>query len=152
MRVERKRVVHPEGGKMLTKQSLAGATDINALLDRWMKHGEAVVHLNRTKGAYGDFSSGVDYQSALDQITGAQREFAALPADVRAHCNNDPADFLELIFDPNRREEVERLGLVDPPEGGEAAKVEPVEVSEVDELRAELEKVQAELKAKSSEE
>ncbi len=119
---ERERVVHPEGGDSLTKQSLAGATDINVLLERWMKHGEAVVHLNRREGAYGDFSSGVDYQEALNSIQAAQREFAALPADVRSHCDNDAAEFLAMIFDPERREEVERLGLVDSTEPDAAAR------------------------------
>ncbi len=120
MRHERERVVHPEGGEKLTKESLAGATDVNTLLERWMKHGEAVVHLNQAKGAWGDFSSGSDYQEALNTIYAAQRDFAALPADVRSHVDNDPGEFLEMIFDPERREELERLGLVDPPESRRA--------------------------------
>ncbi len=139
---EHGRVCHPEGGEKKTKESLAGATDINVLLDRWMKHGEAVVHLNRQAGAYGDFSSGVDYTEALNSINEAQREFGALPADVRAHCENDPAKFLELIFDPERREEVERLGLV---EAEVVDETKRVDLSEVEELRAELEKVREDL-------
>ncbi len=109
---ERVRVVHPEGGKSLTKQSAVASTDINLIMEKWQKHGAAVAHLNRGQAMWGDFSSGVDYTEALNSIREAERDFAALPSKVRAHVDNDPAEFLEMVFDPERREELERLGLV----------------------------------------
>ncbi len=108
----RKRVYHPSGGPVMTKQSMRDETDVNLIMDRWLKQGAAVAHLNRGQAMWGDFSSGVDYQGALNAISEAQRDFAALPAEVRSHVDNDPGKFLELVFDPDRREELERLGLV----------------------------------------
>lgn len=112
-RVKRGRVFHPSGGKQMTKESLTEGTDVNKIMERWHQHGAAVAHLNRGQAMWGDFSSGVDYQGALNSIHEAQRDFAALPSDVRAHVDNDPGKFLELVFDPERREELERLGLLD---------------------------------------
>ena len=109
---ERSRVTHPSGGESMTKQSMAASTDVNLILEKWHKHGAAVAHVNRSQAMWGDFSSGVDYQAALNSISEAQRDFEALPAHVRAHVDNDPGKFLELVFDPERREELERLGLV----------------------------------------
>ncbi len=130
MIVERKRVTHPEGGKEMTKQSLVGGTDINLILARWFEHGQAVAHLNRSQAMWGDFSSGVDYQEALNSIKAAQHDFDALPADVRAHVNNDPGEFLEMVFDPERREELERLGLVDVQKPAGAARAPEGDVRE----------------------
>ncbi len=110
--VKRERFFHPEGGVSLTKQGAVAATDINLIMEKWQKHGAAVAHLNRGQAMWGDFSSGVDYHEALNSIRGAQRDFAALPSKVRAHVDNDPGAFLEMVFDPERREELERLGLV----------------------------------------
>lgn len=121
---ERKRVTHPEGGRVLTKQSMAAETDVNAIMARHVAHGTGVLHVNHAAATYGDFSSGLDYASALNQIMGAQRDFERLPAEVRAHVENDPGKFLAMVFDPERRDELEGLGLVDPrepegdPEGG----------------------------------
>ncbi len=107
----KRRVRHPEGGELKTKQSMAESTDINRIMDRWLKHGASVVHLNPQTATYGDFSSGLDYASALNAVKAAEKDFASLPARVRAKCGNDPAEFLQIIFDPEREEDREGLGL-----------------------------------------
>ncbi len=107
----RRRVCHAEGGELMTLQSPRDQVDINKILDRWLKHGTAVAHLNPQVATYGDFSSGHDYASALNAVKAAEADFAALPARVRAACGNSPAEFLQIIFDPEREEEREGLGL-----------------------------------------
>lgn len=119
MVVARKRVFHPSGGVSLTKQSEAEAADVNFIMAQWMSGGTPTV--NRMQAHYGDFSSGIDYTAAMNAVRDAERDFMALPADVRRHVDNDPAEFLRLVFDPDRREELELLGLVEkeiPPEPG----------------------------------
>ncbi len=108
----RERVCHPEGGELRTKRGLRDQTDINRIMDRWLKHGTSVAHLNPNVATYGDFSSGLDYREALTAVKAAEADFAALPAQVRAHVGNDPGEFLQMIFDPERRDELEGLGLV----------------------------------------
>ncbi len=129
MKFERKRVCHPSGGPQMTKLSEQDSTDVNLIMDSWISGGLAVAsHLNTAEGRYGDFSSGVDFQSALNAVSAARAEFMKLPAKVRAHVDNDPGAFLDLVYDPSRRDELEELGLVDArkpvgsdPEVGEAA-------------------------------
>ncbi len=112
-RKERVRVCHPSGGPMLTKQSEKDLTDVNLIMDSWIHAGAAVAgHLNPAMGAYGDFSSGIDYHAALDAVLDAQSCFAALDPRIRSHVENDPGQFLDMVFDPERRDELERLGLV----------------------------------------
>ncbi len=110
-RRRRVRVTHAEGGELKTKQGLQDGTDINKIMDRWLKHGSSVAHLNPQAATYGDFSSGLDYAEALNAVKAAEADFAALPARVRAACGNSPAEFLQIIFDPEREEEREGLGL-----------------------------------------
>ncbi len=105
------REIHPSGGEKRTKESLSEATDVNKIMHRWLRHGTSVAHLNPHEAAYGDFSGGLDYKESLDRLNGAKRDFDALPARVRAACGNDPAEFLQIVFDPERREELEGLDI-----------------------------------------
>ncbi len=99
---------------MLTKQSEKDLTDVNLIMDSWVQTGAAVAgHLNPAPGSYGDFSSGIDYHEAMSAVRDAELCFAALPAKVRSHCENDPGKFLEMVYDPDRRDELEALGIVE---------------------------------------
>jgi len=112
-----RRVYHPTGGPSLTKQSEAEGADVNFIVAQWLSGGTPVV--NRMQAQYGDFSSGIDYTAAMNAVKDAERDFMALPAAVRSHVDNDPAEFLRLVHDPDRRDELEQLGLLDieiPPE------------------------------------
>lgn len=108
---DRIRVVHPEGGNLMTKQSMAAQTDVNQIMARWIHHGIAPIApgMNPT---YGDFSSGLDFQTALNAVKEAEAEFLRLPSHIRKHCHNDPKEFLELVYDPDRMKELVDLGLL----------------------------------------
>jgi phage internal scaffolding protein len=81
---------------------------------------------------YGDFTGIGDYHTALNRVIAAQDEFEALPAQIRARFNNDPAELIEFLEDDNNRPEAESLGLVDKAaaEAVEAAKTTPEKVAE----------------------
>ncbi len=112
MKRERKRIYHPSGGPMLTKQSERDATDVNLIMEAWTRGGAPLAgQLNTAQGAYGDFSRGVDYHEALDAVKDAERCFAGLPAKIRKHVDNDPGKYLDLVFDPERKEECVELGI-----------------------------------------
>ncbi len=115
MRVERLRVVHPSGGPVLVKRGEQDSTDVNLIMDSWVHAGAAVAgHMNTNPGSYGDFSSGMDYHSAMNAVKEAQAYFMCLPPKVRDHVENDPGKLLDLVYDPERRSELEELGLVAP--------------------------------------
>lgn len=121
--IPRTRVVHPEGGDLMTKQSMAAETDVNHIMKRWIHHGIPPLGSNRTP-RYGDFSSGIDFQAALNSVQEAIDQFDRLPSHIRLHCHNDPAEFLALVYNAERRAELEKLGLV-PEQVPEAAKPIP---------------------------
>lgn len=110
--IPRRRVTHRGGGKQMTVQADALETDINAIVKRWVTQGTPAPGANQNP-AYGDFASAPDYQQALNQVMAAQADFEALPAHVRKHVENDPAKFLDLVFDAERKDELLELGLLE---------------------------------------
>lgn len=81
---------------------------------------------------YGDFTGISDYHTALNRVIAAQDEFEALPADIRARFENDPAQLIDFLDNPENRPEAEQLGLVQKAaaEVAEAAKNTPEKVAE----------------------
>lgn len=105
------RVRAPESGPSMTKQSDALDSDINAIMGRFISHGE--IPASRGQPQYGDFSNVDDYLGAMTKVREAQAQFDLLPAAVRAHVDNDPGKFLEMVYDEDRIGELEELGLVE---------------------------------------
>jgi len=106
---ERISVKHRSGGRVLTKQSEAGACDINAMVSRWKRSG--VVTVTGQRPSYGDFSNVDDYYSGMNRIKAAQAEFLRLPSAVRKHCQNDVGKFLEMVMTRRGHDELVELGL-----------------------------------------
>ncbi len=126
MILERVRVVHPSGGPLKVKRAEQDSTDVNLIMDSWIQGSAMPANLNPGVGRYGDFSSGIDYATALNSVRDAESAFAALPPKVRNHCDNDPGKLLDMVFDPDRRDELEELGLVQPAELEREAEEEPI--------------------------
>lgn len=96
----------------LTQQSFLEDTDINNILERFMKTGEApqVIDLPR----HGDFTQVNDFQTAMNILVHAQGEFMKLPAKLRARFENDPQQFHDFVLDDNNRDELIKMGLRKP--------------------------------------
>ena len=73
---------------------------------------------------YGDFTGIGDYHTAMNRVLAVQDEFEALPAQIRARFDNDPAQLIEFLENSDNRPEAEKLGLV------EKATAEVVEVAQ----------------------
>lgn len=97
----------------MTKQSHAAESDINNIMDRYFKTG-IVEHVATVQGKYGDFTSIPTYQEALDKIRRAQEMFMSLPSDIRAKFQNDPGEFLDFATNPENRDEMIEMGLIEP--------------------------------------
>lgn len=103
--------VHPAiGGKSRTKQAHKDETDINIILRKHEK-GLVVDHLNKHQGQYGDFIDAPDYHTALNRIHAADEAFMEIPADIRAEFDNDPAQFLEFVQNPENLPSMREMGL-----------------------------------------
>ncbi len=105
-----KRVTSDPVGESRTKQSFKAETDINNIL-RQSDKGLLVTHLNAHEGSYGDFINAPDYHTALNRIHAADTAFMEIPAQIRARFNNDPAQFLDFVQEPDNLEEMREMGL-----------------------------------------
>lgn len=97
--------------KMMTKQSMIQECDVNLIMSKWRKTGE-VTHTNNAAGSYGDFSDSTDYLSAQLAVQAADEAFKALPAHVRDRMDNNPAELIEFLADPDNDAEAVELGIL----------------------------------------
>lgn len=110
-----KRVQTAVGTRSMTKQSMAAACDVNAIMRKYLSTG-VLEHVKERDPLYGDFTDVEDYHASVNRVRAAQETFDGLPASIRDHCDNDPAELVRMALDPERREEMEELGLLPPRE------------------------------------
>ena len=96
----------------LTQQSFAHETDINTIVDRFMKSG--VLPTPSSMPQYADYDGVFDFQSAMNVVRQADENFMRLDARVRSRFGNSPQKFLEFFADPANADEAVRLGLAIP--------------------------------------
>lgn len=94
-----------------TRQSFKEECDINLMMAKFQRTGQ-LTHVRESLGTYGDYSNVDDYQSALNNVKAAESAFAAMPANIRDRFQNDAAQFLEFMDNPDNQDEAEDLGLV----------------------------------------
>lgn len=116
---ERIRVSTSTTGPTLTKQAAKAECDINQILRKYVKTG-LMTHINEQSPQYGDFSNPPLYQDAMNRVIEAQKSFMTLPAAIRKRFNNDPAEFLEFVSQPDSLEELRKMGLATTPTGSVA--------------------------------
>lgn len=99
------------GGR--TKQSFKDDANPARLVRQFTKTGDIDVFNQTAQVAmHGDFSAVPDFFTALLQVQEVQEEFMRYPSKMRASVNNDPAQLLELLADPDRVEEAKTLGFI----------------------------------------
>jgi len=95
-----------------TQQHQAEETDINYIVNRYMRTGELP---NRPlPPMQGDFTDAPDMQRAMDLVVEARNAFMQQPADVRSRFNNNPVEFVNFCSNEKNRDEMRRLGLWSP--------------------------------------
>lgn len=100
-----------------TNQQFLQECDINHIVDQSRNTG-FIGHLNNRTPQWGDFGESTDYHSALNYLKEANESFMSLPAEVRARFENDPAQLLDFINNPENLREAVDLGLADVPKNG----------------------------------
>lgn len=95
----------------LTEQCHKDDCDVNVILQRFAKTG--VLPENTRRGVFGDFSAlPDDYREACALIEDARKRFDSLPSAVRERFNNDPAQLLEFLDNPDNESEARKLGIL----------------------------------------
>jgi len=96
----------------LTQQQFRDESDINNIVDRFMKTGHLPDPVSMPQ--YLDYEGVFDFQSAMNVVRQADENFMRMDAKVRSRFHNSPQEFLEFFADPANTEEAVRLGLAVP--------------------------------------
>ena len=96
----------------LTQQQFKEESDINTIVDRFMKSGVMPNPVNMPQ--YIDYEGVFDFQSAMNTIRQADENFMRMDAKIRARFNNSPQEFLEFFSNAENIPEAIRLGLAVP--------------------------------------
>jgi len=96
----------------LTQQQFKEESDINTIVDRFMKTGHLPDPVSMPQ--YVDYEGVFDFQSAMNVVRQADENFMRMDAKVRARFHNSPQEFLEFFADPANADEAVRLGLAVP--------------------------------------
>lgn len=103
------RVTHPEGGRVMVKQSDQGETDINVIVRRARQAGMLPPPQGTPK--YGDFTDLGTFHEHVNRVHEAIDQFMLLPARLRQFCGNDVGRFLDLVHTPEGLAQLRELGL-----------------------------------------
>jgi len=96
----------------LTQQQFKEESDINTIVDRFMKSGVLPTPVNMPQ--YMDYEGVFDFQSAMNVVRQADENFMRMDAKIRARFNNSPQEFLQFFAEPENFDEAIRLGLAIP--------------------------------------
>lgn len=99
-------------GPSLTQQQFAAESDINNIVDLFMKTGHLPDPVSMPQ--YVDYEGVFDFQSAMNVVRQADENFMRMDAKVRARFHNSPQEFLEFFANPANQDEAIRLGLAVP--------------------------------------
>lgn len=99
--------------KSMTQQSFKDECDINIIMSRYLKTGVLPENINQLAAQYLDCSE-LDFLEAQNIVAGAKSLFTELPSSVRNQFENDPAQLLAFLNDPNNAQAAAELGLLAP--------------------------------------
>ena len=108
----RQQIEFPPYEESSVKREFQEEADMRNIVKRWMQT-KTLTHVMQEQPTYGDFTSGGDLLEVLNRGEKAWDDFMNLPSNVRDHVDNDPVKFLDMVYDPSRRPELEELGLVE---------------------------------------
>lgn len=98
-----------------TMQHFANEANINTIMERAMRTGMIGTPEDLArKMNYIDVSKNTDFLEIHQNVMRAQRDFLQIPSKIRKHFRNNVAEMLMALDDPNRRDELEKIGLLKP--------------------------------------
>lgn len=98
-------------GPGITEQHHKERVDVNNIINKYALTGQLPNGNSPDLGVYGDFTDVGDFLSAKLRVIEAENAFMQLDAKVRQRFQNDPAQLLTFIQDPQNLEEAIKLGL-----------------------------------------
>lgn len=120
----KKYAVHT-GSESLVQQHQKDECDINVIMRRFGATG--AVPAGVAGAVYGDFSSILEFEDALELVERAQAGFMTLPAEIRQRFENNPANLVRYVQSVGPEEfersfyQADKPGSVDKPLGGSSS-------------------------------
>lgn len=111
-------VRHHNSQPTMTQQHKAAATDINAIMSKYVSTGQ-IDHYAEYSASYGEMD-GSEYLDHAFQQSNAQSMFNDLPAKIQQEFHHNPAEFLDYVHaldpdDPHAMERAFHLGITSTP-------------------------------------
>jgi len=98
------------------QQQFKDNCDINRIMDRARHTGQIPMTGRQPLNMGGDFEvPSIDFMYAQNLVIDTRRAFDALPAKIRKEFNNDPYQLVRAVEDPNMREKLIELGVLNKP-------------------------------------
>lgn len=123
----RTRVQKVPKGASRTRQEFKDDCDINNILKQFRRSG-MITHRNEYKGQYGEFLA-MDFHEAMNFVLETEEMFMTVPAQIRSRFNNDPAEFVDFVTNPQNQEEIYSMGLAERPVREAPGRAEPPPVA-----------------------
>lgn len=106
----------------LTQQHFRDECDINKIVERAIRTGDATVFTSTQRAEFYDASVVTDYADAMALIDDVHDDFNSLPSAVRSLFGNNVSQYVEFMSNPANWDKARELGLLS---GGEEAVTEP---------------------------
>ncbi len=97
-------------GKSKTKQAHKDECDVNKIIAKYRKTG-VLTHLKNNPQNF-EFAPNLDFQESLEYVEKAREQFMELPATIRNKFQNNPADFVAFVENPENKSEMIEMGLL----------------------------------------
>lgn len=97
--------------RSLTQQSFKAESDINTIMDKYIKTGLPPIPVGG-EPLFGDFSSGQDFSDQQRNVAEFSSLFELLPPATRSAFDNDPARAINFALDPVNEDQAIALGLL----------------------------------------
>jgi phage internal scaffolding protein len=110
---KRKRVMSTFEGESRTHSAFADDCNLPKKIARLVHTGMLEEALRQPPLSYGDFTNAGDYMTALMRVKAANEAFMSLPAATRREFDNDPAQLLDALNDPSKKDKLVELGVLE---------------------------------------
>ena len=94
----------------LTQQEFSAECDVNNIVKKYQQTG--ILPRSHGEPRYG-YAPAVDFREALEIVMSTEEHFMSLPSEIRQRFENDPAELLAFLDDPENLEEARQLGLAE---------------------------------------
>jgi phage internal scaffolding protein len=97
-----------------TEQSHKSEVDVNNIVKR-AGNMELISKVASLQNFVFDDVTGNDFQESMNAILKAAETFESVPSDIRRQFDNDPAKFMDFVYNPANQDELIKMGLAQAP-------------------------------------